>query len=296
VNEQLLRTFWQEARQELASVDMDAHVTAVPTPLDALLQQYEVTLTSVGGVQIVGAYAVPVWPEREPLPALITFPGYGGDMPPHVALAVEAGYATLTLYPRGQGPSQAYWRVPEGFTKLTYGLADPHQHYYRAAYLDLIRGLDFLASRPEVDPHRLGVFGASQGGGLALALAALDHRVRAVAAHMPFLCAYRMAVELSPTYPYMELNDYFAQHPEQREPGLSTLEFFDPVNLAPWIEAPALLTIGDQDTVCPPATIEAVFARLRCTRALVRYPQLAHAHTFFFRRQLRQWMDLHLLS
>ena len=40
------------------------------------------------------------------------------------------------------------------------------------------RALDYLASRPEVDPHRLGAFGMSMGSTKAWWLAALDPRVR----------------------------------------------------------------------------------------------------------------------
>ena len=42
---------------------------------------------------------------------------------------------------------------------------------YAGAFMDCIRGVDFLASRPEVDAARLAVTGGSQGGGLAFATA-----------------------------------------------------------------------------------------------------------------------------
>jgi acetyl esterase/lipase len=43
---------------------------------------------------------------------------------------------------------------------------------------DELRALDYLAGRPEVDPHRLGVVGMSMGATKAWWLAALDPRVR----------------------------------------------------------------------------------------------------------------------
>lgn len=289
-----LESFWQTARDELAEVPLDTRVELSTSQPDTLTEVYDVTLTGLGGVPIRGVYALPVWPERHPLPALINFPGYAGEMVPQLALALEAGYAVLTLYPRGQGPSQEFWRVPDGLTKLTLGLDAPENHYYRAGYMDCLRGVDFLCSRDEVDASRIGVYGTSQGGGLSLATAALDSRIRACAAHVPFLCAYRIAVETAGTPPYLELADYFAAHPEQRDTGLRTLEWFDPLTLAPWITCPTLVTIGDLDTCCPPPTIEAVYARLHCLRALLRYPNLPHARCYHFRRQLRHWMDTYL--
>ncbi len=45
--------------------------------------------------------------------------------------------------------------------------------------------IDWLVAQPEVDATRIGVFGASRGGELALQLAALDPRVKAVVALVP---------------------------------------------------------------------------------------------------------------
>ena len=46
---------------------------------------------------------------------------------------------------------------------------------------DAMRGVDFLASRAEVDPNRIGAFGCSGGGTMTAYLGALDPRVKAVA-------------------------------------------------------------------------------------------------------------------
>lgn len=51
---------------------------------------------------------------------------------------------------------------------------------------DMQRGLDYLASRPEVDGARLGCIGHSLGGQQALFLAALDERVRAAVSSCGF--------------------------------------------------------------------------------------------------------------
>lgn len=45
--------------------------------------------------------------------------------------------------------------------------------------------LDWIAARPEVDPDRLAVWGTSNSGGLALAVGAIDARVKAVVANVP---------------------------------------------------------------------------------------------------------------
>jgi predicted acyl esterase len=52
---------------------------------------------------------------------------------------------------------------------------------------DQIDALTWLAGQAEVDPTRLGVWGSSYSGGQALVLAAVDERVRAVVANVPFV-------------------------------------------------------------------------------------------------------------
>jgi hypothetical protein len=51
------------------------------------------------------------------------------------------------------------------------------QVLYGMMLFDEFRALDYLVSRPEVDPHRLGVLGMSMGATKAWWLAALDPRV-----------------------------------------------------------------------------------------------------------------------
>jgi acetyl esterase/lipase len=60
------------------------------------------------------------------------------------------------------------------------------QHFIYDIPLERVRGaVDWLAARPEVDPSKLGLMGASRGGELALQMAALEPRLSAVAAFVP---------------------------------------------------------------------------------------------------------------
>lgn len=68
--------------------------------------------------------------------------------PPPIHLAM-AGFAVLALYPRFQGPREEDRRLPFG-TRLTYYVEDGERFYYRGAFADCVRGVDFLATRPEI--------------------------------------------------------------------------------------------------------------------------------------------------
>jgi pimeloyl-ACP methyl ester carboxylesterase len=52
---------------------------------------------------------------------------------------------------------------------------------------DQFDALTWLCDQPEVDPARVGVWGSSYSGGQALVLGAVDERVRAVVANVPFV-------------------------------------------------------------------------------------------------------------
>ena len=54
-------------------------------------------------------------------------------------------------------------------------------------YRDYRNAISYAATRPEVDPTRIGVWGSSFSGGLVLALGANDSRIKAVVSQVPFI-------------------------------------------------------------------------------------------------------------
>jgi hypothetical protein len=70
---------------------------------------------------------------------------------------------------------------------------------------DQIDALTWLAAQPEVDRDRLGVWGSSYSGGQVLVLGAVDPRVKAVVANVPFVGGF--PTEASVDERYAELRD-----------------------------------------------------------------------------------------
>jgi cephalosporin-C deacetylase-like acetyl esterase len=112
----------------------------------------------------------------------------------HVNLA-RRGYAVLTYDPVGQGERSQFWDAANGRSRFNLSCGE-HAVLGNPLYLlgtslaryrvfDGMRGIDYLASLPEVDASRIGCVGNSGGGTLTAYIAALDHRV-AVAA----ICCY----------------------------------------------------------------------------------------------------------
>ena len=98
------------------------------------------------------------------------------------------GYAVLAYDPFGQGERIEYPGIHAGQSALGGGTSE-HEYAGRRLILlganfglfrvwDGIRGIDFLLTRAEVDPERIGCCGQSGGGTLTQFLAALDSRIR----------------------------------------------------------------------------------------------------------------------
>jgi cephalosporin-C deacetylase-like acetyl esterase len=104
------------------------------------------------------------------------------------------GYVVLAYDPFGQGERIEYPGTRQGQSALGGGTSE-HEYAGRRLILlganfglfrawDGIRGIDYLLSRPEVDPDRIGCCGQSGGGTLTQFLAALDDRIRAAVVSM----------------------------------------------------------------------------------------------------------------
>ena len=294
-----IKKFWEQTRAALDEVEMNAKVGPVEESdvftTEGLVKTFalnQVTLTSFEGRRIRAWYTIPIGkPPSRGWPAIMVTPGYGGTqlLPQHL---VQYGYATLSLYPRGQGESLKEWKL-EKDTKLVYNLPDRDSYYYRGAYMDCVRGIDFLSSRGEVDNQRLGAWGFSQGGGLTLATAALDHRVSAAVAGVPWMCSLPLAAEVG-SAPYVELRDFLAEHPEQRDQSLATLAYYDQLNLADDIVCPTLVGCGAIDEVHPIYTIMPVFEKIRSMKSMITYPDLEHEYRTDFTAHGLAWMDRYM--
>ena len=70
---------------------------------------------------------------------------------------------------------------------------------------DLRNAITFLRRRPDVDPDRVGIYGVSFAGGLALHAAAFDRRIKVCVAQSPIVSGRRWMREIRNSYGYDQL-------------------------------------------------------------------------------------------
>ena len=266
--------FWDDVLRQAAEIPLAPEIVPEPLRTSDDIETFQVFYTSLDHVRVAAWYCRPRR-RAERTPAIMLLPGYQMD-PPIPKEWARKGYIALSVAPRGKLRSLRQFN-PGYPNLLTHNIVDRHTYAYRGFYVDTWRGIDFLLSRPEVEPTRIGVTGSSQGGGLTVTTAAMRHDVRATAAGAPYLCGYVDAIELTHTYPYEEINDYLRLHPESREKAETTVAYFDGINFADRIRCPIVVNIGLQDNVCPPETGYELFARIGASDKQL-YPYDVHGH------------------
>ena len=159
---------------------------------------------------------------------------------------------------------------------LTRGIGDPEAYYYRRVYVDAARAVRAAASHPLVDADRVAVVGTSQGGGIAIAAAALSGAAAAVVANLPFCCHFDRAVRITGDGPYAEVAGYLRVFRGDAERAMATLSYFDAVHFARRSHAPAAFSVALMDRVCPPSTVFAAYHAYAGPSSLQVWPFNGH--------------------
>ncbi len=276
--------FWEEALGEMRATD--PRIELAPGDFQAPCADcFDLYFDGVRGARIHAKY---LRPKRfpEPHPALLMFHGYSGssgDWSEKLGLAA-AGFSVIAMDCRGQGGCSEDSGSVKGNTlhgHIIRGLADaPENLLFRQIFLDAAQLAGIVMDLPEVDPERVGATGWSQGGGLTLACAALEPRLRRLALCYPFLCDYRRVWDLDLAQDaYAELRDYFRRFDplhEREDEIYSRLGYIDLQHLAGRIRGEVLLATGLMDTICPPSTQFAAYNKIRAPKQLLIYPDYGH--------------------
>jgi len=198
---------------------------------------------------------------------------------------VNGGFACAAMDVRGQGGRSQDSTAVRGTTlrgHVIRGLDDPDptKLAYRQIFLDTVQLARVVMGFPEINRDRIGVWGQSQGGALALACAALEPRIRRCAAVHPFLSDYQRVWELDLAKDtYFELGYFFRmfdpRHERQKE-IFTRLGYIDVQHLAPRIEAEVMMFTGLMDTICPPSTQFAAYNKINAKKEIITYPDFAH--------------------
>ena len=275
-----LDRFWATTLAEARAHDLAATFAPVDSGLTAI-ETLDVTYAGFDGSPIRGWLHLPA-NRRGPLPAVVEYVGYGGGrgLAHERVLWAAAGYAHFVMDTRGQGSSWSVGDTPDPDPagapahpgSMTRGILDPETYYYRRVYTDAVRAIEAVRSHPDVDPDRVAVTGASQGGGLTLAATSLADGLIAAMPDVPFLSDFPRALTLKDADPYGEIVRYLKAHRDHVDRVMTTLAYFDVAVLGRRASTPALFSVGLMDVTCPPSTVYAAFNRYAGPKEIREYP------------------------
>jgi dienelactone hydrolase len=174
---------------------LNARVTGT-IPMDGYRIE-KVLFESLPGLHVTALLYVPEGPAGVKRPGVLVACGHSPDGKSFrnyqeiSGQLARRGYVVLSWDPVGQGERSQFWDAARGQSRYNL-VCGEHAVMGNLACLagtslvrymvwDGMRALDYLLTRPEVDPARLAVTGTSGGGFQSLYLGALDERIGVVA-------------------------------------------------------------------------------------------------------------------
>lgn len=284
--------YWAAAKEQLASLDMDAQLSELPTKSTAKRKIYLVELKSVPDspdgdpVTVRGYYAEPQDGQKHPV--IMHFYGYDSQNAtswPPCPGGNDSEYAEFFFSIRGQmlNNRAAKNRVPDGkgdFVNIygdwfAYNFGVKDGYYYRGAFMDCVQAVRFMATRETSDMTQLFAEGSSQGGALSYATAALsDYPFTAIAPCVAFLGDFP---------DYFNIVGWPAETAKANQGSMTDeemyafLSYFDTKNLATRISCAVIACSGLQDGTCPPHTNLAPYNNLQTEdKEIYYYPEMGH--------------------
>ncbi|MGQ9656834.1 MAG: alpha/beta hydrolase family protein [Fimbriimonadales bacterium] len=206
----------------------------------------KVTYRSVHDQRVPALLILPKHSSEERLPCVILMHGLGSDKRMFQMLwgpLTRAGFALFAIDAQYHGERKPSDDIPF-FGMYPYRARDA----LIQTVIDLRRGVDYLQTREEIDPDRIGYIGASMGGILGSMFAGVDERVKA-----PVLLVaggdWKILMERSALSAW---RDAARNNPQQMQEALRVMDVVDPVN---WVgriaPRPVLFINGDADDVVP---------------------------------------------
>jgi cephalosporin-C deacetylase len=288
--------FWAAGKAALAKLPLDAKVTLVPEYGNASADCYHVNLQNIGmgnaPSRFYGILCEPKAPGK--YPALLSVPGAG--VRPYRGLAEMAGRGVITLQVGIHGipvtmEQSVYDSLGTGalMNYNTFGLDNRDRYYFRRVYLGCVRANDFLTSIPKWDGANLVVTGGSQGGALSIVTAALDPRVKGLAAYYPALSDVTGYLQnRAGGWPHMFRADGPQSHRVQAK--IETTAYYDVVNFARRVKVPGLYSWGFNDETCPPTSMYSAYNVIPGQKKLLLALETGHNNVPEQVAQVQAWL------
>lgn len=231
------------------------------------LDYHEIWFTNDQGLKLKGWFIKSNQESKKPLPTIIICHGLGSNKSDFIDLAqylVHHGYHAFLFDLRAHGESEG--------SRCSLGLYEQR---------DLTGAIDYLITREDINPDKIGVFGFSLGGAIALMQAAHDQRITAVVADSTFASLKeQVAHTLSTFYHIPSCLIMPSASLLYRIYFRGSMNQVSPLKSVNKISPRAIMLIGgEQDTQIPPSSIKKLFEAAKEPKLLWLVPEAHHGET-----------------
>lgn len=269
--------FWKNQIAKAEKIPLDFKIEKLVKYSKATYNSYEVSVASVNG-RVYGYLTIPVKSHKVPLMIGIDPSGSGRNMP--VLKQFGNRKAVLWLNVHNYSPSlpakernQAYKKTNTPVIYYLSGNTDREKYYFNRVLLGFNRMVNHIATLPEIDSNKIGLFGVSQGGGLGLMLTSINSNIKGACVAVPALCDHHaFKSERYPGWPRLV---------NQKVAATSLCaQYYDVANFCKNIKVPVWVVAGLSDTTCPPGSICAAFNAVASSKKFLKLePNMGHSVT-----------------
>lgn len=289
--------FWEAGKRSLAKIPIDARLTLLPDYSSANVNCYHVNLQNIGmGNEPSRLYGILCEPKAEgKYPALLHVPGAGVRPYRGAVELAEKGIITFQIGIHGVPVTMepgVYDNLRLGALAgyQLFGMESRDRYYYKRVYLGCVRANDFLVGLPKWDGKNLAVTGGSQGGALSIVTAALDPRVKGLAALYPALSDTTGYLKnRAGGWPHMFRAEGAGSH--RTADKIETLKYYDVVNFARRVRAPGFYTWGFNDETCPPTSMYSAYNVIPGGKRLLLALETGHFTVPEQTERVNRWLE-----
>lgn len=271
--------YWQRAILEMENTEPNLEMRRVNANLPGQ-ECFDIYFTGVRNARIHCRYIRPK--NAKKVPIVFKTHGYGNKMEGWFDSLpfVSQGFCVMNMDCRGQGGMSKDTSIVDRTTfngHIIRGIdnENPDDLLFRQIFLDTAEIVRIAERFEEVDTERMYTYSGSQGGGLAIACAALSPQIRKTVVYYPFLSDYKYAyLHIDAAQAFSEFKSYFKvcdpKH-ERAEKVFEKLGYIDIQNLAKYIKADVLMASGMRDNFVPVMTQFAMFNKLNTNKKYYIY-------------------------
>ena len=265
--------YWDGEKARLArEVPPDLRRERMDWLCDGGFEVWKVSAATFGGKRTWGFLVAPRDLSSGPLPLYVNVPGAGPALcEAETRLFMKPGemHLIVNVHPYepardAAGQKRLYAEQDAACAKkygsnyaIAGGAVSREEFFFHDALLGIDRVVSWAVSLPEVDRGRVRYSGSSQGGGMGIALCALNPAIGRAVFQVPAmtdLCGFRAGRQSG--WPSLVERQ---KTPAAKAAAEAIAPYFDAAHFAPRVRIPLRIEAGLSDTTCPPPCVYAAF-------------------------------------